>query len=111
MFPLVEEEMGKYGLWTTFIGAILILIDGIAAATIGSIYGFYAYGGAVTTGWVEIILSLIMFSLLYYYSRSPAAVGWTEVILALITLPFDGGFWTIGAWIALIGGILIAYRK
>jgi len=103
--------MGKTGLWTTVIGALLILIDGILAASTGAIYGFYAYGGAVVTGWVEIIISLIMFGLLYYYKKSPSGVGWSIVILALITLPFDGGFWTIGAWIALIGGILIAYRK
>ncbi len=108
---MAEEEMGKSGLWTAVFGALLILIDGILAASTGTAYGFYAYGGAVTTGWVEIVLSLIMFGLLYYYNRSPGAVGWSIVILALIALPFDGGFWTIGAWIALIGGILIAYRK
>ncbi len=49
--------------------------------------------------------------LLIWYKSHPAAVGWTVLILALITIPFDGGFWTIGAWIAVAGGALIAYRK
>lgn len=103
--------MTKYGLWTTIIGALLILIDGIVAVTTNNIYSFYAYGGAVVTGSVEIIISLIMLGIVYYYTKNPKTIGWTEVILALITLPFNGGFYTIGAWIALIGGVLIAYKK
>ena len=52
-----------------------------------------------------------MMGLAYYYKKSPAAVGWTILILAFITMPFDGGFWTIGAWIAVIGGAIIATAK
>ncbi|MCE4601097.1 MAG: hypothetical protein F7C38_05980 [Desulfurococcales archaeon] len=104
------EEQGKAGLWTAAIGALLILIDGAAVLASGNFYGWH-YASATVTGWIEIILSIIMYIALYWYKSHPAAVGWTIVILALITMPFDGGFWTIGAWIALAGGVLIAYRK
>ena len=98
---------GKYGLWTSILGALIILIDGIAVLAANALYG-WSVTGPTGTGWTEIILSLIMMVAAYYYDRSPKAVGWSIVVLALILLPFDGGFWTIGAWIALIGGLLIA---
>jgi len=52
-----------------------------------------------------------MMVLAYYYKSNKGLVGWSIVILALITMPFDGGFWLIGAIIALIGGIIIATAK
>lgn len=97
----------RSGMWTAFIGALLIFIDGIVVLATGNFYGWH-YGSVSTVGWLEIILSLTMMLLGYYYKSSKGAVGWTIVILALITMPFDGGFWTIGAWIALIGGVMIA---
>jgi len=100
----------KTGMWTALLGALLILIDGIAVLTTGNFYGWH-YGSASTVGWVEIILSLIMMGLAYYYKSNKRLVGWSVVILALITMPFDGGFWLIGAIIALIGGIIIATAK
>ncbi|MDV3103520.1 hypothetical protein [Thermococcus waiotapuensis] len=100
----------KTGLWTALLGALLILLDGIVVLANKSFYGWH-YGSYTTVGWVEIILSLLIMGLAYYYKRSPKSVGWSIVILALITMPFDGGFWTIGAWIALIGGAIIATAK
>ncbi|NJF26048.1 hypothetical protein [Thermococcus sp. Bubb.Bath] len=100
----------KTGLWTALCGACLILIDGIVVLANKAFYGWH-YGSYTTVGWVEIILSLIMMGLAYYYKKSPSAVGWSIVILAFITMPFDGGFWTIGAWIAVIGGAIIATAK
>ncbi len=100
----------KTGLWTALCGACLILIDGIVVLGTGSFYGWH-YGSVSTVGWVEIILSLVMMGLAYYYKRSPAAVGWSILVLAFITMPFDGGFWTVGAWIAVIGGAIIATAK
>ncbi len=100
----------KTGLWTALLGALLILIDGIVVLSTGNFYGWH-YGSASTVGWVEIILSLIMMGLAYYYKKSPAAAGWSILILAFITMPFDGGFWTIGAWISVIGGAIIATAK
>ncbi len=101
---------GKYGLWTAVIGAIIILIDGIAVLATGKLYGWSATG-FTATGWAEIILSIIMLGIVWLYKRSPQGVGWGTVILAVITMAFDGGFWEIGAIIALIGGVLIAYEK
>ena len=97
----------KTGMWTAICGACLILLDGILVLANKTFYGWH-YGSASVVGWTEIILSLIIMGLAYYYKKSKSAIGWTIVILALITMPFDGGFWTIGAWIALIGGALIA---
>lgn len=107
----MAEEYGKAGVWTAITGAILVLIDGIVVLSTNSFYGPLHYGGVNVTAWTEIILSLIILGMVYYYKKSPAAVGWTTVILALITLAFDGGFYTIGSWIALIGGVLIVYKK
>jgi hypothetical protein len=106
----ISTSGGKAGLWTALLGALIILIDGIAVLAANTLYG-WSVTGPVGTGWTEIILSLIMMGAAYYYNKSPKGVGWSIVILALITMPFDGGFWTIGAWIALIGGALIAYEK
>ena len=100
----------KSGLWTALCGACLILIDGIAVLATGNFYGWH-YGSATAVGWIEIILSLIMMGISYYYRSHKAAVGWSIVILAFITMPFDGGFWTIGAWLAVIGGAIIATAK
>ncbi len=100
----------KYGLWTALLGALIILTDGIAVLAANTLYG-WSVVGVTATGWTEIILSLIMMVAAYYYEKSPKGAGWSIVLLALITMPFDGGFWTLGAWIALIGGALIAYEK
>ncbi len=108
---MAQQATGKWGIWLTVTAAILIIIDGILVLATNTFYGPLHYGGVAATGWIEIIISIIMFSILYYAKRSPAAVGWSEAILAIITLGWDGGFWTIGAWIGLIGGILIAYKK
>ncbi len=97
----------KAGMWTALTGALLILIDGILVLANGTFYGWH-YGSVSVVGWTEIILSLIMMGLAYYYKSNKSLVGWSIVILALITMPFDGGFWTLGAWIALIGGAMIA---
>ncbi|ASJ08712.1 hypothetical protein A3L11_05500 [Thermococcus siculi] len=97
----------KTGMWTALTGALLILIDGIMVLANETFYGWH-YGSISTVGWVEIILSLTMMGLAYYYKSNKSLVGWSIAILALITMPFDGGFWTLGAWIALIGGAMIA---
>ncbi|MFA4719286.1 hypothetical protein [Pyrococcus kukulkanii] len=52
-----------------------------------------------------------MLGLAYCYKSNKGLVGWSIVILALIAMSFDGGFWLIGAIIALIGGIIIATAK
>ncbi len=104
------QKMGTTGLWTSIVGALLILIDGAVALATGNLY-IWSVSDAVTTGWVEIVLSIIMFITVPFYKKSPAGVGWTVVVLALITFAFDGGFFWIGAIIALVGGVLIAYKK
>ena len=106
----VKGSSQKYGLWTSILGGLLILIDGIAVLAVNTLYG-WSITNTMWTGWIEVILSLIIMGAAYYYEKKPKEVGWSIVVLALITLPFDGGFWTIGAWIALIGGLLIAYEK
>ena len=104
------QKIGNAGLWTSVIGALLILIDGIVVLATGNFY-IWSAANAAATGWIEIILSIIMFIVVPFYKKSPAGVGWTIVVLALITFGFDGGFYWIGAIIALIGGALIAYKK
>ncbi|BEP17812.1 hypothetical protein PYJP_11640 [Pyrofollis japonicus] len=106
----MTTKVPSYALWTAALGALLILIDGIAVLSTGNFYGWH-YGSAAVTGWTEIILSILIFITLYWYNKHPTAVGWTVAILSLITLPFDGGFYTLGAWLGLIGGLLIAYKR
>ena len=105
-----ESNVGKKGLWTAVTGAIIVLIDGLAVLGTNNFYGWH-YGGVAVVGWTEIILSIIILIILPFYNRKPSAIGWSIVILSIISLPFDGGFYTIGAWISLIGGVLIAYKK
>ncbi len=104
------EQVGKTGVSLAAIGALLILIDGIAVLATNKFYGWH-YGSAALVGWTEIILSIIMYIVMYWYNKKPAAAGWTLVILGIIALPFDGGFYTIGAWLTIAGGVLIAYKK
>lgn len=104
------QKVGVYGLWTSIIGALLIFFDGIAVLATNHFY-IWSAAGVTATGWIEIILSIIMFIIAPFYKKSPAGVGWSIFVLALITLGFDGGFFWIGAIIALIGGVLIAYKK
>ncbi len=99
----------KTGMWVALLGALLILINGIAVLATGNFYGPH-YASATAVGVVDIILSLIMIGLAYY-SQSGGSLGWVILILALITIPFNGGFWCIGAILALIGGIIIATAK
>lgn len=109
--PSTETEMiGKYGIWTAVIGMLLVLIDGTVVLGINAVLA-PSYGGPAAVGWTEIILSLIALGAMYYYKRHSSAVAWTVGILALITYFFDGGFWYVGATLALIGAILIGYRK
>jgi len=100
----------KTGMWVAFIGALLILINGIAVLATGNFYGLH-YGSASAVGAVDIILSLILIGLAYYSQSGNSSLGWVILILALITIPFNGGFWCIGAILALIGGIIIATAK
>lgn len=108
---MAEKKEMNYGIWTTVVGAILILIDGIAVAYTKKFYAPWYVGNAATVAAVEIILSLIIFGLLYFYKKNAMAIGWSIFVLALITLAFDGGFWYIGAIISMIGGVLVAYEK
>ena len=107
---MAKQTIQNYALWIAVIGALLILIDGAVVLSTGNFYGWH-YADATTTGWIEVVLSIIIFISLYFYKKYPQAIGWTAAILAIITLPFDGGFYTVGAWIGLIGGILLAYKK
>ncbi len=105
-----EKDYKKIGLWLSVVGALLILIEGIAVLAAGKIYTFSA-AGTTATGGAEIILSIIMFIAVPFYEKSPAGVGWGIVALSVITMPFGGGFYIIGAIIALIGGAMIATKK
>ena len=51
----MSQEIGKTGLWTTVIGALLMLIDGILAAYTGAIYGFWTIGA-----WIALIGGILI---------------------------------------------------
>ncbi|MCD6477648.1 MAG: hypothetical protein J7K87_01465 [Candidatus Aenigmarchaeota archaeon] len=103
-------KTGTAGLWTSIVGAIIILIDGIAVLATNHLYIWSAVN-VVATGWIEIILSIIMLIAAPFYKKSTNGIGWTLIILAIITLGFDGGFFWIGAIITIIGGALILKGK
>jgi hypothetical protein len=104
------ETVGKYGISTAVVGMLLVLIDGITVLAINSVLA-PSYGGVAAVGWTQIVLSLIALATMYFYKSYSTAVAWTVGILALITYAFDGGFFYIGATLALIGAILIGYRR
>ena len=106
----MSEDLEKYGLWAAIIGAILIFIDGAVALSTGTLY-IWSIANSVVTGWIEIILGIIILIVAPFYNKNKMAVGWTVIILSLITFVFDGGFFWIGAIIALIGGALMVYEK
>ncbi|MCE4625694.1 MAG: hypothetical protein F7C35_07535 [Desulfurococcales archaeon] len=52
-------QPGKTGLWLAILGALLILIDGIAVLATKKFYGWHI-ASATATGWTEIILGIII---------------------------------------------------
>ena len=48
---------------------------------------------------------------LYYYKGHPAAVAGTVGFLAFLGYFVDGGFYYVGTTLAIIGAILIYYRR
>jgi hypothetical protein len=104
------KKPGIVGFSLAIVGAVLILVDGILALVTGNNY-MWSVVSASVTGYIEIALSVVMLGISPFYKRSPPAIGWTIFGLAVITLVFDGGFYWVGAILALIGGALIALRK
>ncbi len=100
----------KWGWILAIIGAVLVLADGAMVLAMGSFYGPH-YGGQTLVGWSEIILGIIIIVIAPFYGKSPAGIGWSAFGLAIIALAFDGGFYEVGAIIALIGGVMIVYKR
>jgi hypothetical protein len=103
-------HVGKYGMETGIVGELLLLLDGIYVLATNSVL-VPSLGGAAVVGWSQIILALIMLGTEYYYKSHPVAVAWTVGVLAVIAYFFDGGFFFVGATLALIGAILTGYKK
>ena len=103
---MAKQKNKAAAMWLSVIGALLILIDGLVLIATKTFYGIWHYGGVSTVAWIEIILSLIIFLAIYLYKGHPKEMSWAIIILSLVTIPFDGGFYTLGAWLGLIGGIL-----
>jgi hypothetical protein len=70
-----------------------------------------SFGGALVVGSSEIVLSLLSLIALYFYSDHSTTVAWAVGILSVIAYFFDGGFFYFGASLALIGAIVIYFRK
>lgn len=110
MVETATTHMGRYGLWTVITAAVLGLLDGFAVLGINSPLA-PSLGGAAVVGWGEIVLALLALGALYYYKGHPAAVAGTVGTLAFLGYFVDGGFYYVGATLAIIGAILIYYRK
>ncbi|MEM0075565.1 MAG: hypothetical protein QXR69_02035 [Conexivisphaerales archaeon] len=110
MDTTATTQMGRVGLWTVIIAVLLGLIDGAVVLGLNTPLA-PSFGGATVVGWTEIILALIAGGILYYYKSHPAAVAGTVGTLAFIGYFFDGGLYYVGATLAIIGAILIYYRK
>ena len=106
----VVHGHGMYGLGTAVVGLLLILIDGITVLGLNGVLA-PSYGGALAVGWTEIGLSLLAFVSLAFYKRSIVAAVWAVVVLALIAYAFDGGFYYIGSTVAIIGAVLMYYKR
>lgn len=106
----LAKSVGKYGVITAALGALLVLLDGIVVLAINSTLA-PSVGGVYGVGASEIVLSILAFITLAFYRRHPRAVGVTVLILALISYAVGGGFYYVGATLALIGAILVGYRR
>jgi hypothetical protein len=102
--------VGKYGMETAIVGELLILLDGIYVLATNSVLA-PSLGGPAVVGWSQIVLALLMLGTEYYYKSHAVAVAWTVGVLALLAYAFDGGFFFVGATLALIGAILTGYKK
>jgi hypothetical protein len=102
--------VGRYGLVAAIIGALLVLIDGITVLARSSVIA-PSYFGVPVVGWSEIVLSLLALAALYFYSSHSTTVAWSVGILAAIAFFVDGGFFYVGAALALIGAIVVYFRK
>ncbi len=104
------HEAGRYGLGTAILGLLLILIDGVTVLGLNGVLA-PSIGGVVAVGWTEIGLSLLAFISLAFYRRSLTAVAWAVIVLALIAYVFDGGFYYVGSTVAIIGAVLMYYKR
>ena len=108
--PEVEQVGPSYGLATAIIGAVLVLVDGIATLAMKSVFA-PSLGGVTVVGVSEIVLSLLALIAVYFYKSHSTAAAWTIGILAFVAFFFDGGFYYVGAALAVIGAIIIYFRK
>lgn len=99
-----------YGLPVAAFGTLLVLSDGVATLVMDSVRT-PAVGGVVSVGWGEIILSILALTAMYFYNGHPTGVASSVGITALASYAVGGGFYYFGATVALIGAILIFYRR
>jgi|SRR5579875_3852525 len=106
----IEGSIGKYGAAIAGFGAVLILLDGFYALVSGSVL-VPTLGNANVVAWVEMLFAMIAIIFLYNYGDFPNATASVVGSVAVLTYAFDGGFYFIGSTLALIGAVLIYYRK
>lgn len=98
----------------SLIGAIFILLGGIAMAVLGAILSVFlpSLAGLFAIGLVIGVIALIVSILIFVMPHMKTAWGALMIVLAVVSLPFNilGGF-VIGFILALIGGILTLVWK
>ena len=102
--------VGRYGLLTAIVGALLVLADGITVLVRNSVIA-PSYFGVSVVGWGEVVLSLLALAALYFYRSHSTVAALSVGILAAIAFFVDGGFFYVGAAVALIGAIVIYFRR
>ncbi len=98
----------SWPLWLTLIGGILIIIQGIVLAVLGTAYVTLANVGgvgALVLGIIAIILGLILIGVAYRFPAGHMVYGGLAVIISLIALFLTGGGFIIGSILGIVGGL------
>lgn len=107
-------QVRKYAITLAGIGALLITIDGIVGMIRNSLLvptiGVFGLS-VILVAAAEAVLGVIAIVSLYMSIETPSSVSYIVGVAALLALVVGGGFYFFGSAIALIGALLIHYRK
>ncbi len=107
-------QIPKYGITVAAIGALMITLDGIVGLVRNSLLvptiGTFGLSTFLVAG-TEAVLGILAVVSLYMSLDTPSAVSYIVGVIAVVSLAVGGGFYFVGAAVALVGAFLMHYHR